>query len=217
MAGEGAAAAGAAAAAVARPAQVSLARLGEKVAAARRAAGISMAELAARSGVAASTVHKVEAGVMVPGVAVLLKIAAGLGRPVSGFLDDSPATGCLQIVAARDRPLIRSPSHKIRIQRLAGPLPGSTLEAYLLVLAPGAHSGSEPFVHRGAEIANCLSGRIRFTVDGQDVMMGPGDTLHFRGGLAHRWRQVGRERARLVLIWSTGGAAGEGGRSSGPL
>lgn len=42
--------------------------------------GLTLQQLAQRSGVAASTIHKVEAQQMVPTVFVLLKIAKGLGR-----------------------------------------------------------------------------------------------------------------------------------------
>ena len=48
----------------------------------RSADGLTLQQLATRSGVAASTIHKVEARQMVPTVSVLLKIAKGLGcRP----------------------------------------------------------------------------------------------------------------------------------------
>ncbi|MBW2498426.1 MAG: helix-turn-helix transcriptional regulator [Deltaproteobacteria bacterium] len=42
--------------------------------------GLTLQQLSTRSGVAASTIHKVESGQMVPTVAILLKIARGLGR-----------------------------------------------------------------------------------------------------------------------------------------
>lgn len=42
--------------------------------------GLTLQQLATRCGVAASTIHKIEAQQMVPTVSVLLKIARGLGR-----------------------------------------------------------------------------------------------------------------------------------------
>lgn len=42
--------------------------------------GLTLQQLASRCGVAASTIHKIEAQQMVPTVSVLLKIARGLGR-----------------------------------------------------------------------------------------------------------------------------------------
>ena len=59
-----------------------LADMANQIRACRSADGLTLQQLATRSGVAASTIHKVEARQMVPTVAVLLKIAKGLGcRP----------------------------------------------------------------------------------------------------------------------------------------
>lgn len=59
-----------------------LADMANQIRACRSADGLTLQQLATRSGVAASTIHKVEARQMVPTVSVLLKIAKGLGcRP----------------------------------------------------------------------------------------------------------------------------------------
>lgn len=59
-----------------------LADMASQIRAARSADGLTLQQLATRSGVAASTIHKVEAQQMVPTVSVLLKISKGLGcRP----------------------------------------------------------------------------------------------------------------------------------------
>ena len=50
--------------------------------------GLTLQQLATQSGVAASTIHKVEAGQMVPTVTVLLKIARGLGRRAEELVRD---------------------------------------------------------------------------------------------------------------------------------
>ncbi|MCR9094673.1 MAG: helix-turn-helix domain-containing protein [bacterium] len=59
-----------------------LADMANQIRTCRSADGLTLQQLATRSGVAASTIHKVEARQMVPTVSVLLKIAKGLGcRP----------------------------------------------------------------------------------------------------------------------------------------
>ena len=56
-----------------------LADMANQIRVCRSADGLTLQQLATRSGVAASTIHKVEARQMVPTVSVLLKIAKGLG------------------------------------------------------------------------------------------------------------------------------------------
>ena len=59
-----------------------LADMASQIRVCRASDGLTLQQLATRSGVAASTIHKVEARQMVPTVSVLLKIAKGLGcRP----------------------------------------------------------------------------------------------------------------------------------------
>ena len=58
-----------------------LALLSARVKACREEEGLTLLDLAERSGVAPSTVQKIEKGQMVPTIAVLMKIAAGLNTP----------------------------------------------------------------------------------------------------------------------------------------
>jgi transcriptional regulator with XRE-family HTH domain len=58
----------------------------------RAADGLTLKQLAGRSGVAASTIHKVESQQMVPTVGVLLKIAKGLGRRPRELIRDEFAS-----------------------------------------------------------------------------------------------------------------------------
>jgi len=56
----------------------------------RSEAGLTLQQLGERSGVAASTIHKIEVRKTVPTVSVLFKVAQGLDRPITDFLDDEP-------------------------------------------------------------------------------------------------------------------------------
>ena len=71
-----------------------LADMASQIRAGRCADGLTLQQLATRSGVAASTIHKVEAQQMVPTVSVLLKIARGLGcRPEELIRDGDENSG----------------------------------------------------------------------------------------------------------------------------
>ena len=81
-----------------------LADMAEQIRTSRSSEGLTLQQLASRSGVAASTIHKVEARQMVPTVSVLLKIAKGLGRRPEELIRDDfssePAENELQGGAA---------------------------------------------------------------------------------------------------------------------
>lgn len=92
-----------------------LADMANQIRTCRTAEGLTLQQLASRSGVAASTIHKVEAQQMVPTVCVLLKIAKGLGcRPErlvrDRFDDDKTEHG---LAAASLSPAQTTPSSNI--------------------------------------------------------------------------------------------------------
>jgi len=66
--------------------EAALARVASRVREWRDESGYTLQQLADLSGVAASTIQKVETRQMVPTIAVLLKIAHGLGRRPSEFV-----------------------------------------------------------------------------------------------------------------------------------
>lgn len=55
----------------------------------RNGDGLTLQQLAARSHVAASTIHKIEAQQMIPTISVLLKIAKGLERRPKELIRDT--------------------------------------------------------------------------------------------------------------------------------
>lgn len=88
----------------------------------RADAHLTLHQLAQRSGVATSTIQKVETLQMVPSVAVLLKIAQGLGRPAADFLADGvPPARVAHLVASSRRPIER---RGMVVERRSGDLPG---------------------------------------------------------------------------------------------
>lgn len=66
-----------------------LADMASQIRAFRTSGGLTLQELASRSGVAASTIHKVESQQMVPTVSVLLKIAKGLDARPEDLIRDN--------------------------------------------------------------------------------------------------------------------------------
>jgi transcriptional regulator with XRE-family HTH domain len=68
-----------------------LADMAQQIRSCRAEEGLTLQKLASRSGVAASTIHKIEARQMVPTVSVLLKIARGLDRRPDELIRDAMA------------------------------------------------------------------------------------------------------------------------------
>jgi transcriptional regulator with XRE-family HTH domain len=67
---------------------LSVRRVAERFKLARREAGLSLRQVAERAGLAASTVHKIEAGRLVPSLAVCIRLADALDQRISYFVEE---------------------------------------------------------------------------------------------------------------------------------
>ena len=162
---------------------------------------LTLQELAELSGLATSTVQKVETGQMMPSLAVLLKLAHGLGRPISEMLADAGAETDVFYSRACERKPLRI-GGAVAAERLSGDLLKSTLETWQVTLEPGASSGSDPMQYEGEELVVCGEGLVRFRIGDEEYLLRAGDSLHFRACIPHSWHNDGSVPTRFTITSS---------------
>jgi transcriptional regulator with XRE-family HTH domain len=176
-----------------------LKRVAERLRQWRDEAGLSLQGLASRSGVAASTIQKVERRQMVPTIAVLLKIAHGLGRRPSEFLDDEAPHVEVVHVRAADRRMY-SDGGGGTVERLSYDVIDQRFEAFRVEHAPGGSMGQVPIHFDGEQLILGLSGELTVTIADTRYVVRAGDSLHWKARLPHSWVNEGAEPARFVII-----------------
>jgi len=175
-----------------------LARISRRIRQWRDELDLSLHELAARSDVAASTIQKVETGQMVPSIAVLLKIARGLDRRPAEMVSEQSEEAEVVLQRAKQHPTI-SPIPKLKVERLSGDLFDPALEVWRVHAHPGHGSGRGEYSYPGEEVVICEEGEVTFVVGGEEHRLYAGDTLHFKGGIPHRWQNEGDIPARFLV------------------
>src|SRR3954464_15331172 len=181
--------------------------LGPRIRALREASGLSLRDLAERSGVSAPMLSQVERGETSPTLQVAGRIAHGLELRLSQLLrlDES---GSVTVVKASERRRGGSPRSGHSIEILTAPLPGQRAELSRHVLAPGAATGGEgdPPMHepRSREIALVEKGTVVLEIDGGRHELAAGDCVTFDADLAHRFENPGKEEAALMAVVSAG-------------
>jgi transcriptional regulator with XRE-family HTH domain len=179
--------------------------VGPRVKALREAEGLSLRDLAERSGVSAPMLSQVERGETSPTLQVAARIASGLHLRLSQLLrlDEQ---GTVSIVRARERRAGGAGGHRYEI--LTPPLPGQRAEVSRHVLAPGAATGGpgDPPMHEpGArETAVVERGALRLLIDGAAHALAVGDCVTFDADLPHHFENDGKEEAVLLAIVSAG-------------
>jgi len=165
----------------------------------RDGSNLTLQELARRSGVAASTIQKIETQQMIPSIAVLLKIAHGLGCPPADLVRSDPGDNCVACLRAENRRPVGL-NERMRIECLVGDLSEQHLEVWRITHEPGSGSGRTRFRFDGETLIVCESGEITFYVGEQEFLLRAGDTLHFKSTLSHGWRNEGTGTATFLNI-----------------
>jgi transcriptional regulator with XRE-family HTH domain len=167
-----------------------IARISARIRRWREEEGLTLQELAKRSGVATSTVQKVETGQMIPSVAVLLKLAHGFGRRPTELIRETDTDRDVSHVRASERQ--RSGHEKsVSVERLSGDLSDPAIEMWRVYVQPGAGSGRAPIRYDGEEVVVCEVGPLLFDIEGVEFRLEAGDTLHFKAHRPHSWRNGG--------------------------
>lgn len=165
----------------------------------RDEADLTLQQLAERSGVATSTIQKIETRQMVPTIAVLLKIAAGLGKNVGEFVAREDATYQVHHGTPATHRVFGDDEH-IRVERLGGDLQSPALEVWRVHCA-GSDRTFRPGIHHHGEImVLCESGVMTVEIEGKSHELAPGDTLHFKADLEHGWYNHPDVEVSFLLI-----------------
>lgn len=159
----------------------------------RRTRELTLAQIAAGSGLNLGYLSQIENSKAVPSLDALLSIARALDVPAAWLLvDSSPAP---RVVRATDRP-------QVGTLTVATEVDGGTARDVRIiesVVPPGASTGVH--AHTGDEHHLVLSGRFRMTQGEHVVELGPGDYLAWDPTIPHDVKNIADEPGRLLLIY----------------
>ena len=125
-----------------------------------------------------------------------MKIARGLKMKITALLEDEPEARTIRFIRRRDRIGIEGLRQDIDIQYIAQNLVNPEMMGIYVIVGPGEGSGPEPLLHGGEEIAIGFQGEIAFAVGEETYAVRPGDCLHFKGNIPHRWSNKGEKPAK---------------------
>jgi transcriptional regulator with XRE-family HTH domain len=161
----------------------------------RRAAGMSLAELAAAAGIGKSTLHALELGDGNPTLGTLWALATALEIPLGELLDDQPAPTV--IVRAGEGARVDGVSvHARLLHRLAAP---GTVEVYELAI-DGEQQSSDPHQPGVRECLVVTSGAVRAGPADGPADLAVGDSIHHDAAQPHIYQGLESENHALLLM-----------------
>jgi transcriptional regulator with XRE-family HTH domain len=177
-------------------------KLGETVKRLREEAGWSIQRLAREAQVSSATIFKIEKDRMAPSVTVLLKLARALKQPIAALLEGQAprARTGYAVFKKGDAQEFRFAELPLVIQRTVGGWAGRQLEAGFYVVDEGGTPARTPMTHPGEKLYFVTEGRVRFEVDGEHILCEPGDVLHLKATVPHRWENAAEGPSRMFFV-----------------
>lgn len=182
--------------------------LGERVRQIRKARNWTLKELANRTGLAISTISKMERGEISLTYDRFMRLAAGLGMDVGELFDadaEGFSRGSLTVTRKGEAPLHRSATYDYDM--LAADLAGKHMVPMLGRIKAHSFGEFEDFIsHPGEEFIYVLEGEVTVHLNGREpVTLQTGDSIYFDSGLGHAYVSTGESEALVLgVCWKPG-------------
>jgi transcriptional regulator with XRE-family HTH domain len=152
-------------------------RIAANLRARREDLGLSLAQLAERSGVSKAMIGKVESNASSPTAGLLGRLCAGLGVSLSTLMNSVEAAG-ISYRPAAEQPVWRDPETALERTLVAGANAVSNLEIARLNLPAGTVVEYALVPERPVrQHIYMLSGQVTFTIGEEATLLSPGDCL----------------------------------------
>ncbi len=179
---------------------VSSGRLGARVKDLRKGKGLTLQDLAGRSGVSRAMISKLERGEKNPTLVVAARLAEGLEVTLSQLAGTEDRREVV-VVPRRRRMVMRDPDTGFERQLLSPSFGGRTTEFIRNVVPEGSTSGEFPPHRRGVEEYIVVEkGELKATLGGEEHLLAEGDAVFFEADVPHRFDNAGPGECSYYLV-----------------
>ena len=159
---------------------------------------ITLTDLATETGISASTLSRLEAGLRRPTLEQLLPLARAYGVTLDELVD-APPTGDPRInlrpIASGDGSVV------LPLTRRAG-----GVQAFKIIMHAGSRPGEpDPQTHEGYEWIYVLNGRLRMVLGEHDLVLKPGEAAEFDTRTPHWFGPAEREAVEFLSLFGRQG------------
>ena len=178
--------------------------VGPRVRQVREHKGLSLADLALRTGLEEALLAEIEEGASSPPLGILVKLGKALDMKLGTFLssgEDRPYT----VVRVSDRKQMsrfgsaRTTQYGYSYQSLAPDKANRSMEPFLVTLHQ-PEEGVEPSSHDGEEFIFVMDGAMEAVVGDALEILGPGDSIYYDSTQPHLLRPHGKGPTLILAV-----------------
>jgi transcriptional regulator with XRE-family HTH domain len=179
--------------------------IGNRIKLLRKEKGLSLNDLAMRTGFAKSYLSQIENLKREPSISALSQVAHVLGVDVLFLLTgerQNSAEQSLTIVKKGERKTVNWPlgSLSYTYDSITYKKPDRLMEGFIVTI--GSEFPPEPFEHEGQELTYVLEGTHEFVYDGKTHLLEEGDCYYFDSNRSHYARAVGEKPGKLLVVFA---------------
>lgn len=163
----------------------------------RRRAGLSLAEVARRAGIAKSTLSQLESGSGNPSIETLWALGTALDVPFARLVE--PQRPQVQVIRYGEGPAVASERADYVATLLASCPPNARRDIYLLTVQPGTPRESDPHMPGVVEHVVVCSGRARLGVTDAPLELEPGDYIAYPGDEPHVFEALEPDTTAVIV------------------
>ena len=168
--------------------------VGKKIRKERLKKKMSLDRVANETGFSIDYLKEIEAGKKIPPVGTLLQLAKALEIDSGFFLREQESSLRSRIRAYTKR------TENYAYTTLTPGAESKHLKAFKVTIDAMQDHKGVGYQHEGEEFVYVLSGKIELTVGDHVNVLDVGESLHFNSGIRHKLRNVGKEKAELLVV-----------------
>ena len=159
--------------------------IGERIKRARKSRGLTLHDLARKSGLTPGYISQIENNKALPSVATIFKLGNVLDCPLTFFFDRDGAPD-RYVVRKHERKILPLPGSRITCELLSPDLVGKRLDPNIMRFERGGTTGKTPYSHKEGEVLILvLKGEFDLIVDRERSVLREGDSAHFNATTPH--------------------------------
>ena len=172
--------------------------IGKKLLKFRREKKVILKDLANETGLTTTYISQVEKGEVMPPVSVLLQLSRALEIDSGALLKKDLTQSDKKLKEEHQKR-----TEDYTYETLTPEAGHKHLKAFRIFIDPGSEHKGVSYQHLGEEFHYMFKGKIEVMVGENKNILGPGDSLHFNSSIPHKLRNIGEEKAELLVVLYT--------------
>lgn len=172
--------------------------LGKRLMKLRREKKLALKNLANETGLTAQYISQIEKGEVIPSVSVILQLSRALEIDSSILLREEEKRA-----GKRSDQDYQKRTDAYTYETLTPEARHKHLKAFKIFIDPKSEHKGVSYQHLGEEFIYVLKGKIEVIVGENKNILGHHQCLHFNSSIIHKLRNIGTEKAELIVVLYT--------------